>query len=101
MRNLGVFSTRGRDDYQRGMSVIARTNRGLETGFVLCGASEDALSHLDQPPTGQILREMSDDDAHELAHLQSTRQEKLDLCQKHIDPETGKEVDRDVAFCTR
>ena len=85
MRTLGVFSTRGRDEYARGMSVIARTNRGLETGFVLCEATDDALAHLDQPPTGQILREMSDDDANEYARLQETRNEKLTRCQKHID----------------
>ncbi len=85
MRTLGVFSTRGREQYQRGMSVIARTNRGLETGFVLCAATDDALAHLDQPPAGQILREMSDDDANEFAHLQSTRAEKLKICQQHID----------------
>ncbi len=85
MRTLGVFTTRSRDSFARGMSVIARTNRGLETGFVLCAATDDALSQLDQPPTGQILREMSDDDANEFAHLQSTRVEKLKICQQHID----------------
>ena len=71
MRSLGVFSTRGHDEYCRGMSVIARTNRGLETGFVLCEATDDALTHLDQPTSGQILREMTDDDANEYSHLQS------------------------------
>ena len=85
MRSLGVFSTRGRDEFQRGMSVIARTNRGLETGFVLCEATDDALSHLDQPTSGQILREMTDEDANEYEHLQSQRASKIDACQKQID----------------
>ena len=35
MRNLGVFTPRGRDTYVRGDQVIARTNRGLESGEVL------------------------------------------------------------------
>ncbi len=85
MRTLGVFSARGRDEYQRGMSVIVRTNRGLETGFVLCEATEDALSHLDQPGGGQILREMTDEDANEYAHLQSQRDGKLNICQSQIE----------------
>ena len=85
MRTLGVFTTRGRENYGRGMSVVARTNRGLETGNVVCEASDDALSQLDQAPNGQILREMTDDDINEFAHLQATRGEKLRSCQKHID----------------
>ena len=85
MRTLGVFTTRGRENYGRGMSVVARTNRGLETGNVLCEASDDALSQLDQAPNGQILREMTDDDINEFAHLQASRSEKLRTCQKHID----------------
>ncbi len=87
MRTLGVFSvsTRGREPYRRGMSVIARTNRGLESGFVLCEATDDALSHLDQQPAGRILREMSDDDAHEYAELMKAREDKMEVCQVHID----------------
>lgn len=86
MRNLGVFHTRGnRDSYARGMSVIVRTNRRLETAFVLCEASEDALSDLDDAPTGQLLREMTEQDANEYAHLQASRPGKLETCQKHID----------------
>lgn len=86
MRNIGVFHSRGnREDYQRGMTVIVRTNRGLETAFVLCEATEDALSHLDDPPSGQILREMTEQDINEYAHLQASRDEKLATCQTHID----------------
>ncbi len=85
MRTLGVFSPRGRENYNRGMSVVARTNRGLETGTVLCEATDDALSQLDQTPNGQILREMTDDDINEFAHLQASRSEKLRTCQKHIE----------------
>ena len=86
MRTLGVFHTRaGRDTFRRGMSVIVRTNRGLESAFVLCEATEDALSCMDEPPSGQILREMTDQDINEYAWLQSSREEKLKTCQKHID----------------
>jgi cell fate regulator YaaT (PSP1 superfamily) len=86
MRLLGVFQTRrNRDDYHRGMSVIVRTNRGLETAQVLCEATADALSHLDEPVSGQILREMTEQDINEVAHLQASRTEKLEICQQHID----------------
>jgi hypothetical protein len=40
MRNLGVFSPRGRDTFVRGDQVIARTSRGLESGEVLCEATD-------------------------------------------------------------
>ena len=43
MRALGVFAPRGNDRYQRGTRVIARTNRGLEAGDVLCVADEDTV----------------------------------------------------------
>lgn len=86
MRNLGVFHARANEDaFQRGASVIVRTNRGLESAQVLCEATEDALSHLDEASSGQILREMSEQDLNEFAHMQETRNEKLSVCQKHID----------------
>jgi hypothetical protein len=40
MRNLGVFTPRGRDTYVRGEQVVARTSRGLESGEVLCEATD-------------------------------------------------------------
>ena len=84
MRSLGVFGTRSKDTFSRGKSVIVRTNRGLETGQVLCEATDDALSHLDDPTTGQILREMSREDINEYEHIQSKRLDKIEICQKHI-----------------
>lgn len=84
MRTLGVFSTRGADEYTRGNAIIVRTSRGLETGQVLCEATDDALVHLDNPPSGQILREMTHEDVNEYDHIQSQRLEKIGICQKHI-----------------
>ena len=73
------------ESYRRGNEIIVRSNRGIETGLVLCEATEDALEHLDQPPVGHILRVMSDDDANELARIEQTRDDKLAKCQKHVD----------------
>jgi cell fate regulator YaaT (PSP1 superfamily) len=85
LRALGLFTARQGESYRRGMSVVARTNRGLENGQVLCEATEDVLSGLDQAPNGQILREMTDDDLNEVAHLHGERNEKMRVCQTHID----------------
>ena len=86
MRNLGVFHARGNHiSFRRGMNVIVRTNRGLETASILCEANDDAVAHLDDAPTGQLLREMTEQDINEYDHLLSNRTDKLTACQKHID----------------
>ena len=54
LRALGVFGTRGNDSYPRGASVIARTNRGLEVGDVLCEATDEAVSTLRNPSHGHL-----------------------------------------------
>ena len=69
MRSLGIMSSREETEFRRGTEVIVRTNRGLEAGIVLCVAHDDALSHLDQPPTGQIIRVLSGDDANAVVHI--------------------------------
>ncbi len=76
------MGVRGTEGYRRGMEVIVRSNRGLEVGQVLCEASEDALSHLDGPPTGQILRQVTSDDANEVAHLDHARRKNIDTMSK-------------------
>ena len=84
MRLLGVFTTRGGDAFGRGVQVIARTNRGLELGEVLCEASEHALSNLDSPKLGQILREQTEDDAGELRRLLEQQDEEHKICEQRI-----------------
>lgn len=85
IRALGVLSTRGGDQYARGSKVIARTNRGLEVGEVLCEATEEAVSHLKDPTHGQILRSMSAEDANELAHLKGNERSEFEICNRHVD----------------
>ena len=84
MRMLGVFGSKVHEPLARGTSVIARTNRGLEVGQVLCIATDDSLSHLDNPPNGQILRVVAEEDANEIAHIESSKAEKLKCCQNHV-----------------
>ncbi len=84
MRSLGIMGVRGDESYRRGAEVIIRSNRGLETGLVLCEATEDAVSHLDQPSTGQILREATTEDANEADHIDRLRKQKIEICEKYI-----------------
>ena len=67
------------------MEVIVRSDRGLEVGQVLCEATDDALSHLDQSPTGQIVREVSTEDLGAIDNIDGSRNAKLSACQKHIE----------------
>jgi cell fate regulator YaaT (PSP1 superfamily) len=83
MRMVGVFSARA-EMLRRGTQVIARTTRGLETGEVLCEATEQALAQLVDPPSGQIMREMTAEDINEATHLKTREREEFEICQKHV-----------------
>jgi cell fate regulator YaaT (PSP1 superfamily) len=80
MRNLGVFSTRQGENYVRGMQVIARTHRGLETGEVLCEATDHVVSQMTEPKNGQILREQNEEDVRELRRLFEQEQREHESC---------------------
>ncbi len=85
MRGIGILSARGGDDYLRGAKVIARTERGLESGEILCKATDSALEHLDSPGHGQILRPMTIEDENELTHMKAQAGDEFQICQKHVD----------------
>ena len=85
MRFLGVFSADGASEYSRDAKVIVRTQRGLEAGRVLCDKSQQALEHLKDPAEGQILREMTPDDCHELARIKGHVPEEIATCQQYVD----------------
>jgi len=82
-RAVGLFSPRGQDRFERGMRVIARTPRGLEAGEVLAEASDEQARIMEGTPGGQIMREMSADDANELTHLQQRERLAVETCCKH------------------
>jgi cell fate regulator YaaT (PSP1 superfamily) len=84
MRNLGVFTPRGRDLFARGDQVIARTSRGLESGEVLCEATDESVAHLVDPKQGQILRRVSDDDARDLRKMFEQERREYDVCHRQI-----------------
>ena len=75
MRLLGVLGTRNEGQFVRGDRVVVRTNRGLETGEVLCEATENAISQMKNPSNGQIIRLMSTEDQVELERLQAQQRD--------------------------
>jgi cell fate regulator YaaT (PSP1 superfamily) len=85
MRNLGVFSPRGRDVFARGDQVIARTFRGLESGEVLCDATDEAIAQLVDPKQGQILRRVTDDDVRDLRKIFEQERREYTACQQEIE----------------
>jgi len=84
MRSLGVMTARSGDPHDRGARVIARTNRGLEVGEVLCEATDDVAAKLQNPTHGQVLRAMTAEDANEAYHLQVREPEEFETCQKFV-----------------
>jgi cell fate regulator YaaT (PSP1 superfamily) len=78
MRTLHVMQAR--QEFRRGMRVIARTARGLEVGEVLCEADERAMAAMEEPLGGSIQREMTPQDENENAHLLTKSVEEADIC---------------------
>ena len=85
MRRLGVMSARHDEGYRRGNEVIVRSDRGVEVGQVLCEATDDALSHLDQPTAGSIVRMVTSEDAQNIDSIDQLRLDKIKACQTHIE----------------
>jgi cell fate regulator YaaT (PSP1 superfamily) len=90
MRNLGVFYARD-DVFPRGQQVIARTQRGLEAGEVLCEATEEAVAQLKDTQQGQILRRLSEDDSRELRKMFEQERREYAICNDRI-KEMGLEM---------
>jgi len=101
MRNLGIFSTRGSDTFARGHQVIARTHRGLESGEVLCEATQEAVHSLKDPKQGQILRRLTDDDVRDLRKMFEQERREYTICQERIQELNLQMQLADVDFVTR
>jgi len=90
MRLVGVASARGSTRFARGADIIVRTNRGLEAGRVLCELNDDS-SAKERSTNGQILREMTAEDANELAHILASAKDEFKICVGHVE-ELGLEM---------
>lgn len=89
MRVLRSFGCAGKSVYRRGQSVIVRTDRGLESGEILCEATEEQV--LDPSGDGQILREMSAEDRNEIARIHDQEKSEFQVCLRCIQ-ELGLEM---------
>ena len=83
MRALGAYGWRG-DSFSRGTRVVVRTNRGVETGEVLCVANEQTARSLKDSGGGHILRSMTADDENELSRMATMREKEFGTCRKCI-----------------
>lgn len=84
MRSLGVYSTSRNETLTRGTQVVARTERGLEIGEVLCEAQDDDLDKISDPGKGQILRAMTPEDRLEVDRLRQRQTAEAAVCERLI-----------------
>jgi cell fate regulator YaaT (PSP1 superfamily) len=77
--------------FRHGDRVVVRSPRGVELGEVLSPATPRAIEQLEDPPLGQILREVSAQDQLESARLATERPRLVELCQRLAD-ESGLEL---------
>jgi cell fate regulator YaaT (PSP1 superfamily) len=84
MRLLGEFEPTGGAVYARGSQVIVRTERGVETGDVLCEATPRAVELLSEPSKGPILRPMTDEDRKTAQRLQEGEAAELETCKRLV-----------------
>ena len=82
MRMLGAFDAD--TNVPRLERVIIKTERGLETGEVLCPATPQAIEHLVEPTFGSIIRSMNDDDCHRAESLRELQRKEFDAACKMV-----------------
>jgi cell fate regulator YaaT (PSP1 superfamily) len=87
VRSLSVMQAS--QAYRYGDRVLVKTERGTEFGVVLCEATPAALSHLEEPTSGRILRGMSAEDE---------RQWQLQLTKTTEDAELGARLIRELGL---
>jgi cell fate regulator YaaT (PSP1 superfamily) len=80
MRSLGEFEGDEGSELARGLSVVVRTERGLEVGDLLCEANPRAVALIVEPTRGQIVRRMTPDDQREQARVQECERQEYDHC---------------------
>jgi cell fate regulator YaaT (PSP1 superfamily) len=85
MRFLGVFTAADGNQYQRGEKIIVRTDRGLEAGEILCASGHEVVALIRDPAEGQILRQMTPEDAREVTQIKDQTDREMEVCQRFVD----------------
>src|SRR5262245_60466607 len=78
MRFLGAFDDPAQLGLNRLDRVVIRTDRGQETGDVLCPASPQALAYLPEPTHGQVVRRMTPEDLQREEQYRQLRHKEFD-----------------------
>ncbi|MDX1962702.1 MAG: regulatory iron-sulfur-containing complex subunit RicT [Pirellulales bacterium] len=84
MRAIAIMGAREGTMLSRGTQVIARTERGLEAGVVLCEATPQAVAQLTNPGQGQIQREMTPADSLELSKILARQRDEFAIVERII-----------------
>lgn len=84
MRFLGDFEPGEGIVFHRGSRVLARTDRGLEMGDVLCETSPRSMEMIAEPTHGQIIRLLTADDQEAAGRLKEKERQEFDVCQRFI-----------------
>ena len=85
MQQLGVLGCSRGDAYGRGAKVLARTQRGLEVGEILCESNEASEAQLKGEPGGRIIRQMNEVDQREFTHICAQERKAFEFCKKTIE----------------
>src|ERR1700676_3396404 len=80
MRHLGEFDSAEGTTWTRGDQVVVRTDRGQETGEVLCAATQTALELIPEPTRGQFVRPMTEEDGAVVERLRETERREFETC---------------------
>src|SRR5262245_41075709 len=75
MRFLGSFTPAPDVSARRGDVVILRTERGQESGDVLCPATKEAVAAVPEPTKGELLRVATGDDREKLARIRDIQRQ--------------------------
>ena len=78
MRFLGEYSTDSTLPLTRLAKVIIKSERGLETGEVLCPSTPQAFAYLPEPTKGEIVRVMTPEDVVRAEHLRQLQRTEFD-----------------------
>jgi cell fate regulator YaaT (PSP1 superfamily) len=84
MRFLGEFEPGEGHVYLRGGTVVVRSERGQEIGFILCASTPRAVGLLTEPTKGRIIRLLTPEDQAVQQKLKENERLEFAACQRFI-----------------
>ncbi len=84
MRFVGAFTAPESATVRRGDVAILRTERGLESGEVLCPATPQALAAIPEPTRGELVRVATVEDRAKIAHIAQLQKQQYETGTKLV-----------------